>query len=69
MKCKVSILILLLFAKSAFSGIDDGLLAHYELDGNAFDSTNNFHDGLLFGTTVVADRFGNSGRALNFNGL
>jgi hypothetical protein len=44
-----------------------GLVAHYELDGNALDSSSYGANGTIFGSlTPVADRFGNPGGALAF---
>jgi hypothetical protein len=44
------------------------LVAWYELDGNATDQSGNNYDGVLYGTTPTADRFGNPNGALFFNG-
>jgi hypothetical protein len=45
----------------------DGLVAHYELDGNALDSSGNGANGTIFGSlTPVPDRFGNPGGAFAF---
>jgi hypothetical protein len=47
----------------------DGLIAHYPLNGNAKDVANGKRHGTLIGTTPVADRHGNEGNALHFNGI
>ena len=43
-------------------------IAYYPLNGDARDASENHLDGTLAGTTPVADRFGNDGGALLFNG-
>jgi Concanavalin A-like lectin/glucanases superfamily len=44
-----------------------GLVAHYELDGNALDSSSYGANGTIFGSlTPVPDRFGNPGGAFGF---
>jgi hypothetical protein len=53
----------------AASSLKAGLVARYKLDGDARDSSGNNLDGVLTGTTQVADRFGRSGKALHFNGV
>jgi gliding motility-associated-like protein len=49
--------------------LQNGLIAYYPFCGNANDGSGNGINGILFGTpTLVADRFGNSNSAYNFNG-
>ena len=48
--------------------MDDGLLAHFKLDGNATDSTGNGFDGINEGATAAVDRFGNPAAAMYFDG-
>jgi gliding motility-associated-like protein len=48
--------------------LNDSLIAHYPFDGNALDISGNANHGTLFGPQAVADRFGNSNAAYNFNG-
>ncbi|MCX7836044.1 MAG: LamG domain-containing protein [bacterium] len=45
-----------------------GLVAYYPLDGNCGDSSGNGRHGTLNNTTIVADRFNQTNRALYFNG-
>ena len=47
---------------------DTSLLARYELDDNALDSSGNGHDGTEYNTTYTTDRNGNSLSALQLNG-
>lgn len=47
----------------------DGLVAHYNLDGDANDSSGYGNDGTVFGATPSADRFGTSNSAFSFNGI
>ena len=46
----------------------DGLIAYYPFTGNAVDATGNGNDGIVNGATITTDRFGNAGKAFNFNG-
>ncbi len=46
----------------------DGLLAYYRFDGNCADSSGNAHHGTPYNTTFVTDRFGDSNRAVSFDG-
>ena len=49
--------------------LQNGLIAYYPFCGNANDGSGNGINGILFGApTLVADRFGNSNAAYNFNG-
>ena len=49
--------------------LQNGLIAYYPFCGNANDGSGNGINGILFGApTLVADRFGNSNSAYNFNG-
>ena len=49
--------------------LQNGLIAYYPFCGNANDGSGNGINGILFGSpTLVADRFGNSNAAYNFNG-
>jgi hypothetical protein len=45
------------------------LVAHWELNGNANDASRYGNNGAAIGTTAVADRFGNAGSALHFDGF
>ncbi len=46
----------------------DSLISYISLDGNAVDSTNTFN-GQAYGVTPTSNRFGESGRALDFDGI
>ena len=49
--------------------LQNGLIAYYPFCGNANDGSGNGISGILYGApTLVADRFGNSNAAYNFNG-
>jgi len=74
MKQKLQLLlpiIILCFSLSAFGQINltDDLLAHYKLDNNANDATDNGNDGTVIGATSVDDRFGNPNSAYQFDGV
>jgi hypothetical protein len=45
-----------------------GLLAYYPLEGDVNDESGNGHHGSVFGAVAGADRFGNAGAALDFDG-
>ncbi|MDD2230593.1 MAG: LamG domain-containing protein [Candidatus Cloacimonetes bacterium] len=44
-----------------------GLVAHYPFSGDANDASGNGHHGVVHGTTLCTDRFGNSQGAYHFN--
>ena len=48
--------------------IDDGLVARYEFNGNALDSSGNGFNGSVNGAVLTSDRFGNSNSAYYFAG-
>lgn len=45
-----------------------GIVAYYPFTGNANDASGNGHDGIVFGATLTADRFGNPNSAYYFGG-
>lgn len=47
----------------------NGLIASYEFDGNANDTSGNNLNGTVYGATLTADRFGNPNSAYRFNGI
>lgn len=49
--------------------LNTGLVLHYPMNGNATDASGGGNNGTIFGgVTATADRFGNVGQALQFNG-
>jgi len=46
----------------------DGLVAYYPMDGNAEDLSGSGFNGQIFGANTVANRFGEPGKALSFDG-
>jgi hypothetical protein len=46
----------------------DGLVAYYPFNGNANDQSGHGNDGIVYGATLTADRFGNPNNAYFFNG-
>lgn len=44
----------------------NGLVAYYPFDGNANDASGNGNNGVAYGTTLVADRFGIPNKAMDF---
>ncbi|MDW3651060.1 MAG: LamG-like jellyroll fold domain-containing protein [Bacteroidia bacterium] len=49
--------------------LQDSLVAHYPLDGNALDISGNANHGSLQGAVLVADRYGNPNAAMQFDGF
>jgi hypothetical protein len=47
----------------------NGLVAYYPFNGNANDQSGNGHNGIVYGATLTADRFGKPNSAYEFNGL
>ena len=72
MKTKFFILFLLLliaFAAKAQVNLQSGLVAYYPFNGNAKDESGNGNNGTVNGATLTTDRFGNVGKAYNFDGI
>jgi hypothetical protein len=46
-----------------------GLVAYYPFNGNANDESGNGNNGTVNGATLTTDRFGNVGKAYNFDGV
>ena len=44
------------------------LVLYYPFDGDALDYSGSDNDGTVFGATLIADRFGNPGKAFHFDG-
>ena len=49
--------------------LDENLLLYYPFSGNANDSTDHGFDGLVYGATLTADRYGNPNSAYQFDGI
>lgn len=49
--------------------ITDGLVAYYPFNGNADDATGNGYDAVVSGAELTENRFGQSDRAYDFNGV
>jgi len=49
--------------------LNNGLIACYPFSGNALDQSGNNHNGTVYGSTLVNDRFGNSNSAYLYNGV
>jgi len=61
--------VVLLFPCVGKASLLDGLVAHYDLNGNAADSSGFGNDGSLVGVTSSADRFGAPNSAYYFDGV
>jgi hypothetical protein len=53
----------------AYANINNGLVGHYPLNGNANDSSNYGNNGTINSATATTDRFGNPSGALYFDGV
>ena len=62
-----AILLTAVLTSSALA-VDPGLVAWYQLNDNASDSSENGKNGTVHNTISAADRFGNADGALSFNG-
>ena len=58
-----------IFPFPTFAALEDGLVAHYPLDGDVLDFGGSAHNGAAFGATLTADRDGNPDSAYAFNGV
>ena len=47
----------------------NGLVGWWPFTGNAIDSSGNGNNGTVNGATLTSDRFGNTAKAYEFNGL
>ena len=56
------------FSPNVSADLASGLLAYYPFNGNANDESGNGHNGTIYGSTLTADRMGNSNSAFYFNG-
>lgn len=48
--------------------LQTGLVAYYTFNGDANDQSGNLNNGVVYGATLAADRFGTANRAYAFNG-
>lgn len=51
------------------STLTNGLVAHYQFNGNANDATTNLNHGAVTGASLTNDRFGSNNQAYYFDGL
>jgi gliding motility-associated-like protein len=59
----------LLLIANCFGQLDNGLLLHYELDGDCTDSSPNGNHGTPIDITFIDDQFGNPSSAVLLNGV
>jgi hypothetical protein len=57
-----------LYHEGGWTSLNQGLVAYYPFSGNANDGSGNGYNGLTFGITFGADRFGNQNSACNIQG-
>ena len=55
--------------KDTICNLGDGLIAHYDFNGNANDISGNGNNGVIEGPTLTTDRFGKEDGAYLFDGL
>lgn len=60
--------VFLIAVSAASANLDDGLVAHYPMDGSGADASGNGHDGVVIGAVDVPDRHGNPTSAYYFDG-
>jgi gliding motility-associated-like protein len=60
---------ILLCAASCFGQLENGLLLHYDLDGDYIDSSPNGYNGTPIDITFIDDQFGNPSSAILLNGV
>jgi len=66
----VCLLLLCCSMAGARADLSSGLVAWYPFDGNAKDASGNKNNGKVFGgVEATADRYGNAGGAMQFNGV
>ena len=54
---------------TAASSLNNGLVAYYPFNSNAYDASGNGNNGTVYGATLTTDRFGNPNSAYSFNGI
>ena len=70
MKQQVFIGVFFLLSASIFGQtLTDSLKAYYPFNGNSLDATGNGNNGVNYGATPIADRFGNLNEAYHFDGI
>lgn len=62
----VILALIALFQAQAQDPFTNGLVAYYPFIGNANDASGNGHNGVVYGTTLAADRFGKANNAMTF---
>lgn len=67
MVCLVMAIFGLCFFEVAHAGIEDGLVAHYQFNGDATDIAGD-NDGAVYGAILTKDRYGDNDEAYFFNG-
>ncbi len=67
--CLVACAATLLCGRRLCAQSTNGLIAWYPLNGSAVDASGNGNDGTIEGAVPAANRFGQSGQALSFNGF
>lgn len=61
-------LVFLLISINSYSQITQGLVLHYDLNGDAIDRSSNNNHGILNNTSLAADFYGTPDSAVYFNG-
>jgi Concanavalin A-like lectin/glucanases superfamily len=54
---------------TVLESLKQGLVAYYPFNGNANDTSGNGNNGEIIGSSLIADRFGNSNKAYSLNGI
>jgi hypothetical protein len=71
MKKLYFVLIISMFSTFVFAQVNlqQGLVAYYPFNGNAYDESGNGYNGTVNGAVLTTDRFGNSNSAYEFDGV
>ena len=64
----VAVCVALVVSGAAHADLTAGLVANYPFNGNANDESGNGNHGTVNGAVLTTDRFGNTGRAYEFDG-
>ena len=66
--CVAVFIVISFMAGQTKADLSDGLVAHYQFNGNANDESGNGNNGTVFGAALTTDRFGNPNSAYSFDG-
>lgn len=56
-------------SSTSYAGLNDGLVLYFPFNGNANDESGKGYNGIVYGATLTADRFGNPNSSYGFDGI